>query len=163
VHGGAAQGEQTVVRQNTISDQLGHADIDRVSVPESIFKLVVLIDPENQGLTDTAITLLSNAWALWLYCKTGKFNVGAKLTDHCAKQFAARYKRRVQGKKVATELDWLKTLKQKSYVLNRKDATVRRVDRRAYSALSHSLTCLISILVRRRTSSAGGWLCSRLR
>jgi hypothetical protein len=98
--------------------------------PQTQIKLVVLSDTENQGLTDPQITLLSNAWALWLYCKTGKFNVGAQLMNHCAKQFAARYKRRVQGKKETTELDWLKTLKQKSYVLNRKDATVRRVDRR---------------------------------
>ena len=121
---GEGQGDKAIIRENTVSAQLGFECISRVSVPENLFSIVECKHPENRAISDTQVRQLSTAHAVWIFCKTGKFNIGARLVEHNAKQFDARYKFRMAGGKKNTRLDWEAILNRKALCLNRPDATV---------------------------------------
>ena len=54
VHGHAAQGVKTVVRENTVSDQLGHAACGMVQVPDKLFGLVTTAHGHHLFTTNSA-------------------------------------------------------------------------------------------------------------
>lgn len=87
----AGRGELTRTVENTVADSLGVVSLCRIWVPEAIFALVTVCDPLNTRLKPAQVNILSTAWCVWLYCKTGKFNAGTALANHCGKQFDARY------------------------------------------------------------------------
>ena len=120
----APEGDRAVVVANTVSSQLGVHACDEINIPEVIYALVTVSDPENFAISTTQVRLLSTAIVMWIWCKTGKFNLGARLVEHNAKQFDARYKFRMAGGKKNNRLDWEAILNRKALCLNRPDATV---------------------------------------
>jgi hypothetical protein len=129
---GEAHGNITTVKENTVSHALGRAHIQCIVVPESIFQLVINFDIVNVKLRPTDITILSRAFVLWVWCKTGKFNLGAQICRHAAKQFEARHPLGIDPNSPMTQLDlcWYLILLRQSRVMDRPDSLVRSLPRR---------------------------------
>ena len=126
------RGEVKKVKVNTVSDQLGSEQIVRVVVAPAILLLGPQGDADSIILSDPQVTTLSTALILWIYCKTGQFNAGVGLLDHCAKAFAARWKKRYSKKNGWEPIRWYVVLFNRARCLDRPDSTVRRA----------SVTCL---------------------
>jgi hypothetical protein len=93
-----------------------------VQVPDKLFDIVPTA--HGQHLSTTAVTTLSREWVLWIYSKTGKFNIGENLTGKCAAQFAARWKQVINKKGKVSDINWTGTLRNQAYLMNRPDASV---------------------------------------
>ena len=120
------RGEVTKVKVNTVSDQLGREQIVRVVVAPAILLLGPQGDAHSIILSDPQVTTLSTALILWIYCKTGQFNVGVGLLEHCAKAFDARWKKRYCKKNGWQPIRWYVVLFNRARCLDRPDSTVRR-------------------------------------
>jgi hypothetical protein len=121
------RGEVSQVKVNTLGDQLGKAQVARVWVPFSLFKISRLFGLASAELGTTAASELATEWALWVYSKTGQFNLGIHFIWQCARQFEHVYPKGTSpNKKRPTRLKWEQILEDKTNCMNRKDATVRR-------------------------------------
>lgn len=121
-------GEVTVVKVNTVSDALGTKQIDRVIVPKVVFQSLPfeVMDAANVQLRAPDITALSRSFVLWVWCMTGKFNIGAPLCRHAAKQFDARHKLGLDPKSPGgKDLLWMGILLRQARLMDRSDASVR--------------------------------------
>ena len=120
-----ARGDLTVARENTVSDALGRRQIERVVVPKAVFQSVTVSDVSNVRLNGPQITLLSRAFVLWVWSKTGKFSVGAPLCRHAATQFEARHEMGIDALSKSRDLRWMGILLRQSRLMGRPDVEVR--------------------------------------
>ena len=116
------RGDVKVVKENTLSDELGRESVDRVWVPKSLLRSFHVMDTLNTEVGTTEAGILSLDWALWAFGKSGKLNFGIYFIRHCAKQFEQVYPK---GYAKPGILRWEKILGYKAECMARRDAAVR--------------------------------------
>ena len=119
----AGNGEQTRTLCNTVSDQLGEYRVSCVWLPSDVWVSVHAVDAANTLLSPAQVSAIVLAICVWVFCKTGQFNIGTGLARHLAQQIPFRQK--LEAKQMRKMIDWTNTILQKLYTLNRKDAMVR--------------------------------------
>ena len=119
----AGNGEQIRILCNTVSDQLGEYRVTCVWLPSAVWVNVHAVDEANTVLSPAQVSAIVLATCVWVFCKTGQFNIGTGLARHLAQQIPFRQK--LEAREMRKEIDWTRILLQKMYTLNRKDAIVR--------------------------------------
>ena len=119
----AGNGEQIRILCNTVSDQLGDYRVSCVWLPSAVWVSVHAVDAANTLLSPAQVSAIVLAICVWVFCKTGQFNIGTVLARHLAQQIPFRQK--LEARAMRKEIDWSNTILQKLYTLNRKDAMVR--------------------------------------
>ena len=120
------EGEQTKTTDNTLSKELGARQIKCLLVPQWVFDSIDVVDRQKEILSEGQFSIVSTAWALWLFCVLGKWNVGGAIIRQCARQIAEIYPKLAPiGKQNPRPLLWENVLKYKSELLARKDVLVR--------------------------------------
>jgi hypothetical protein len=119
----AGNGEQIRILCNTVSDQLGDYRVSCVWLPSAVWVSVHAVDAANTLLSPAQVSAIVLALCVWVFCKTGQFNIGTVLARHLAQQIPFRQK--LEAKQMRKLIDWTNTILQKLYTLNRKDAMVR--------------------------------------
>ena len=116
------RGAVKVLKENTLTDEIGRSQVLKVWVPKHLFKSVYIMDTIHTALDSTQSGLLSTEWALWAFSKYGKLNFGIFFVRHCARQFEHVYPKGFVRPGV---LKWERILADKAICMNRNDASVR--------------------------------------
>ena len=116
------QGAKIEQRENTLSKELGKEMCGRITVPELIYALLELSDPRLQEVDERHMGYVTQAALVWLFCKSGKWNVGAYLLSLLAYQLSCRAPnlRPCNGK----PRSWLKALTTKANAFSRTKSDV---------------------------------------
>jgi|TARA_B110000046_G_C12999806_1_gene401679 hypothetical protein len=117
------QGALVEERENTVSKELGKVQCEMVLIPESMYALIELIDPMVMEVNEVQMGVVTMSVCVWIWCKTGKWNIGAFLLLLLAQQLARRFPKLQSCN--GRPRTWLKALTTKSQCYSRKDSAVR--------------------------------------
>ena len=110
------KGQVKKERENTLFEQLGKAYVNQIIVPRQVTGIVTLA--VGKQLSKSGSSQLANAFALWVFCLWGKFNVGIEFIRTLLPQFAPWF-----GEEETEKL--CKVFARKLALLERSDASVR--------------------------------------